>query len=696
MDAPRHWQNDPDPLAEKEHASFAGVRHDLSRVPRVRLLFTAMFVLLAILLARFSWQLPWVDETGHARQLPMTVDAERALYDLRALFAGAARPVAQDRRILLVAFTPDTQLATGKRSPLDRAILARALTNLDHMGAKAIGIDILIDMAQPEDDQLVAAFKAMRTPVWLAYGTNAANGDASGGDIQVYQQEFMDAFTSRLAGTNVRKASIRIEPDADDVMRSWPSQPPGLPLFLPVAMTGQPGLAGYEGSVRFRQPADRERAVFSALPIDLFGSPDSAALLTGEVKDRYILIGGDLPDVDQFETPATRITKRTTSGLEVNAALLAQLLDGRTPGHMSPVALWVLAVLVVLSGAFTAMLDVRPWVLALAVLGQFLFYVITPFWLEYNGIDTLDLPAFGWVAGWMLAFATTGAAVRAIGSDQRRFAQSALGKYLPRDIAAQIIHDPDKLKLTGEKRLIYTLFTDLEGFTKLSHTIPAERVASLLNQYLDGLSDIVLDHGGTIDKFVGDAVVAFWGAPIARADDADHAAEAALAMYRFGQDFADRGGDDIPRLGRTRVGLHYGEAIVGNFGGEGRIQYTALGDAMNCAARLESANKSLRTVALVSDEAKSRTSLDIFRPMGRIILSGRSTPIVVWEPAPDMAPTERTELGQLWHSFDGGNLGALHAIEAIAAKYDNDPALSAFACRLREAGPGGTFELREK
>ena len=126
MDAPRHWQNDPDPLAEKEHASFAGVRHDLSRVPRVRLLFTAMFVLLAILLARFSWQLPWVDETGHARQLPMTVDAERALYDLRALFAGAARPVAQDRRILLVAFTPDTQLATGKRSPLDRAILARA------------------------------------------------------------------------------------------------------------------------------------------------------------------------------------------------------------------------------------------------------------------------------------------------------------------------------------------------------------------------------------------------------------------------------------------------------------------------------------------------------------------------------------------------------------------------------------------
>ena len=102
------------------------------------------------------------------------------------------------------------------------------------------------------------------------------------------------------------------------------------------------------------------------------------------------------------------------------------------------------------------------------------------------------------------------------------------------------------------------------------------------------------------------------------------------------------------QLGRTRVGLHYGDAVVGNFGGEGRLSYTALGDAMNCAPRLEGANKYLKTVALVSDEAKSRTSLDIFRPMGRIILSGRATPIVVWEPAPDFDPQLRAELVRLW------------------------------------------------
>ena len=689
MNKPHRWQSDPDPLSGQEGASIAGVRRDLARIPLIRLLFTAVFVVLAILLARYSWE------------LPLAVDAERALYDVRALQAGLSKPVDQDRRILMVTYTPDTLAATGKRSPVDRAILARAMTNLDAMGAKGIGIDILIDQAQPEDDQLIATLKAMKTPVWLGYATNTHNSF----DVQVWQQEFMDHLARRLAGSNVRKASIRLEADPDNVIRKWPAQPSELPPLLALAMAGREGQRGYTGSILFRMPKDRERLVFQDLAIDLLANPEIAPMMANEVRGRHILIGGDLPDVDRFETPETRIAddksneqkdyRATTSGLEIHATMLAQVLDRRLPGKIGPSALWVLAVLVVLSGAFTAMLDVRPWVLGLAVLGQFAFYGITPFWFENSGIDTQGLPAFGWLAGWMMAFAITGAAVRAIGSDQRRFAQAALGKYLPRDVAAQILRDPGKLSLTGERRDIFCLFTDIEGFTKLSHVIPAEKTASILNAYLDGMSDIVLDRGGTIDKFVGDAVVAFWGAPIARPGDGDRAVEALMAMLAFTQGFG-KGDPDSERLGRTRVGLHHGEAIVGNFGGEGRIQYTALGDAMNCAARLEGANKYLKSVALVSDAAKSRCALDIFRPMGRIVLSGRSTPIVVWEPAVDMDPAERAKLSELWVRFDSGESAVLHEIEAIAAKYDKDAALSAFACRLREAGPGGAFELGEK
>lgn len=708
VDQPRRrWATSPDPLQDEDRPTLEGVLRDLRRVPLARLVATALIIAWAVLFARFSWELPisvgpgedgaaewhFPARAGEPRQtLPIATDAERALFDLRQAVGERGRKVAQDKRILIVPYTQDTLRMTAKRSPLDRKILARALASIDAMGAKAIGIDILIDQPQPEDAQLLSVLKAMRTPVWLAY----ASRDAAPDEVEQWQQQFMDGWTQQLAGSKVRPTSVRFEADGDNVLRRWPAMRLDLPQFMPLALAGARDEFEYQGSVDFRVPLNPERPVFTKLPIDLFSDPQTASLLASQVRGRVVLIGGDLADRDQFEIPSTRLDGPTMSGLEIHATMLAQLLDGRLPRPAGSASLLALALLVVLCGAFTAMLDVRPWVVALAVLGQLLFFAGTPFLLEWRGIDTYGLPAFGWLGGWTLAYAATGAAVRAVGSEQRRYAQSALGKYLPRDIAAQILRDPTKLSLTGEKRAIYTLFTDIEGFTALSHRLPPEKVASLLNAYLDGMSDIVLDHGGTIDKFVGDAVVAFWGAPISRDDDADRAANALLAMIRFTQEFSEKHHEAGAPLGRTRVGLHFGDAVVGNFGGEGRLSYTALGDAMNCAARLEGANKYLKTVALVSDEAKRRTVVDIFRPMGRIVLSGRSTPVVVWEPAPEFDAQLRNRLGQLWERFDAGDRSALDEIEQICLTHDKDAALSAFACRLREAGPGGAVALTEK
>ena len=703
----RRWARSPDPLAGEDQPSVEGVLREFRRVPVTRLIATVIIIIWAILFARYSWEAPIsVGRTEHGQMqwhfparageplqtIPVSTDAERALFDVRQTFGERRRKVEQDPRFLLIPYTQDTLRATAKRSPLDRAILARALGNIDRMGARAIGIDILIDQPQPEDSQLLSAFKGMKTPVWLAY----ANRKFATDEIEQWQQEFMNGWFRQLGGSNVRPTSVRFEVDNDNVLRRWPSVPPELPPFMPMAVTGARSGSSYPGSIDFRAPANPERPVFASLPVDLFADPATAPFLADQVRGRIVLIGGDFPDRDRFEIPATRLDVPAMSGLEIHAAMSAQLLDLRLPRPAGPISLWVLAILVVLCGVFTAMLDVRPWVVALAILGQLIFFGSAPFFFEWNGIDTYGLPAFGWLGGWALAYGATGASVRALGSEQRRYAQSALGKYLPRDIAAQILRDPTKLSLTGEKRSIYTLFTDIEGFTSMSHRLPPDRVAALLNAYLDGMCDIVLDHGGTIDKFVGDAVVAFWGAPIAREDDADHAAQAMLAMNRFTKQFSDQHDEAGEKMGRTRVGLHYGESIVGNFGGEGRLSYTALGDAMNCAARLEGANKYLKTVALISDEARSRTSLDVFRPMGRIVLSGRATPIVVWEPAPEMDPELRDELVRLWVAFDGGDRSALDAIEQICLTHDKDAALAAFACRLREAGPGGAIQLREK
>jgi adenylate cyclase len=653
------------------------LRRALRQIGWARLAGTAVFLAVALLLARYAWHVPLVS------------DAERALYDMR--FVRSAQRIVQDERIVLVTYDDQTLQALQKRSPLDRALLAEALATLDAMGPKAIGIDILFDQPQAEDPALLAAFKAMRTPTRLAYASETDNQD----QIEYEQNLFLRDFIAKARTGRVGPASIKLETDVeDDVIRRWPRQDGSLPPELANAMTrAHPEFARYTGSVDFRLPADEERPVFASFPIHTL--PLLGDALKDMIAGRYVLIGGNIKDQDDYETPMSRRTGRWMKGVEVHAHMLAQQLDGRMRPQLPPFVLWLNAIALVLAGGVSSLLDWRGWRLALVLAAQLAVIAASPFLLQSWGLDTYGVPAFGAALGWAFAFAAVGTAARAVGSEQRRFAQATLGKYLPADVAAEILKDPDRLTLHGEKRHIYALFSDLEGFTKLSHATTPEQLSDLLNRYLDVLSEVVLRHGGTIDKFVGDAVVAFWGAPIAREDDADRAVLAAVAMYEAGEEFRRDAGPDLPAIGCTRVGLHRGEAVVGNFGGEGRIQYTALGDGMNTASRLESANKYLHSTILVSAEAKAETGLDIFRPLGRVVLSGRATPVEVWEPVPQMPATDRRRLAELWLAFDGGETGALDALAAFAAERE-DAALTDFVYRLREAGPGGHFVLGSK
>jgi adenylate cyclase len=461
---------------------------------------------------------------------------------------------------------------------------------------------------------------------------------------------------------------------------------------------GHDAFRSYAGSIDYLLPKWADRPVFTKLPIDLFaidyGGPPPPELAR-QIAGRYVLIGGDIKDADDFLTPMSRMSGKATKGVAVHAHLLAQALDGRLLPMPGPSALWLLALLVVVAGCLSSLLEMKSWKLPAALAVQILLFAGLPFLLQARHIDTQGLPALGWAVGWVLAFAAVGTAARAVGSEERRFAQSALGKYLPPDVAALILKEPERLSLRGEKRRIFALFSDLEGFTKLSHAVTPEQLSDLLNRYLDLMSETVLRHGGTIDKFVGDAVVAFWGAPIARDDDGERAVRAAIAMYEAGEAFRRSAGPDIPPIGCTRVGLHRGEAVVGNFGGKGRIQYTALGDGMNTAARLESANKLLHSTILVSQEAREQSGLDLFRPLGRVVLSGRATPIEVWEPVPAMDPALRRRLTEAWLRFDGGDAAALAELEVLAAAGE-DAALRDLVYRLAKVGPGGAFVLASK
>lgn len=655
-----------------------------------RMAVTILFLLLAVVIARLSWQIPLVDA------------AERALYDARATLM--APRVEQDKRIVLVTYTDETLFNTGIRSPLDRTLLANALGNLDQMGAKAIGIDIAFDSPRPDDALLKAQFRAMKTPTWLAYAEQASNPNT----IFYEQQKFLQSFIADVTTAKTKPTSVLFHNDDDDVIRNWPARPKNLPPLMANALAPvDPAHADFQGNIRFLVPAraagGQEEPVFANIPIDTFALPMDADMRAGFselVKGRYVLIGGDIIDNDQFNTPLSRFPDAITGqhetmiGLEVHAHMLAQQLDRAWSRPLPGPVLWGLAILVVFAGGLTSLVDLRARWVALAFLGQMAFFIAFPFWLQGLGVDTTTLPTFGWAIGWLFGYAAVGTAARTVGSSQRAFAQSALGKYLPADVAAQIMRDPDQLSLHGERRNIFCVFTDLEGFTKLSHATTPETVARLLNAYLDRLSDIVLQHGGTIDKFVGDAIVAFWGAPLSRPDDGPQAAAAAIALYEAGEKFRTDLAEGVPPLGMTRVGLHVGDAIVGNFGGEGRIQYTALGDSMNTASRLEAANKGLKTGVLISAEAAARADRDDLVPMGRVTLRGRAQPVDVYTPRPDIVPERRARIAALVAAHTAGDKSAyVTGATALAAEFGQDASIMFLIERLNETKMGESYVL---
>ncbi len=658
----------------------------------VQLLATFVVLCAALFIARFSWVLP-----DGSTPTPLTSEAERAFYDLRAYYA--ADLVEQDARVVLVVYTDQTLINARKRSPLDRGMLARALRNIDAMGAKGIGIDILFDQPQDEDAELIDALRSMKTPVGVAYANLATNQD----DIVYEQQQYLEAFQQQLAGTKSRAASIRLD-NTFGATRVWPGIVEGLPPLLGRALLADagesaPAFTSYEGAIDYRRPKFVDSPLFPSLQIDLFADPDPEVLpfLAEQIEGKYVLIGGDIVDYDRVETTFTSVNGEVPAGIAVHAEIISQMLDNRMLTPIPPWVLWAMAVLVVVTAALTALLEWPARRLAPFMVVLFAGFIGTPLALQLRDVDTYGLPAFGWLIGWIMAFTAVTSAARAAGAVQRNFAASALGKYIPRDIAQAIIDKPELLNLGGEKRAIFVLFSDLEGFTKMSHAIAPEMVAKLLNRYLDMLSQVVLDHGGVIDKFVGDAVVAFWGAPISRPDDAERASRAGYALWQAGEAFRAEVAamdPDLPKIGKTRVGLHYGEAVIGNFGGATRIQYTALGDSMNTAARLESANKALESSIMASREFAEASGLSWWRQMGRVVLRGRAKPVDLFEPAPEFPEADRAVLAEACACATGGDrAGAIRRVEDVIGRHPNDSALRNLLKRMQESDDGGTYVL---
>jgi adenylate cyclase len=269
-------------------------------------------------------------------------------------------------------------------------------------------------------------------------------------------------------------------------------------------------------------------------------------------------------------------------------------------------------------------------------------------------------------------------------------AYTALSRYFSPNLAERLARGAGELDLAGQRRDIAVLFTDIASFTGLAETLDPGVLGELLNAYLTGMTDIVFDHEGTVAKIVGDALHILFGAPGEQPDHADRAVACALALDDYAEAFRRRWHEKGVDLGITRIGVHAGPAIVGNFGGGKFFDYTAYGDTINIAARLEVANKQLGTRVCVSAMLTERVKDFHGRPAGDLMLRGRKEALRAFEP---LAPGhERTAAVQsyldAYGKLESGDPGAVAAFAALVGNQADDRLASFHLKRLLNGATG--------
>ena len=270
-------------------------------------------------------------------------------------------------------------------------------------------------------------------------------------------------------------------------------------------------------------------------------------------------------------------------------------------------------------------------------------------------------------------------------------AHASLSRYFSPNLAQRLAADSEALDLRGQRRQIATLFTDIAGFTTLVETLEPDVLGPLLNGYLVGMTDVVFAHDGTVAKIIGDAIHVLFSAPTEQPNHAERAVSCALALDSYAQVFRDRWRQNGIALGVTRIGVHAGPAIVGNFGGGRFFDYTAYGDTINVTARLETANKQLGTRICVSANLAKKVQEFRGRPVGDLVLRGKSEALRAFEPL-SCEQCESDATDSYVHAFaklEATDPSTIASFAAHVGKYPDDP-LAGFHLKRLLNGATGT------
>lgn len=363
--------------------------------------------------------------------------------------------------------------------------------------------------------------------------------------------------------------------------------------------------------------------VYSASDVINGSVPDNA------FNDRLVFVGVTEKAIyDIRPTPVDSLFP----GVEMHATAAANILEGRFLIHDNRVAAYDLFMTVFMAALLSfALMRLRRTLLSLLVFFALLaFIVLADFYLlsAYNIVASVLYPCLSLTLAYL-----SGEAYRNLVVEKRsRYLRKAFSTYVSSQLVSEILKDPDKLKLGGEKRTVTVLFSDIRGFTTLSERMPPEELVKLLNEYLSPMTSIVLNEEGMLDKYIGDAIMAVFNAPIEIPDHPRRACASAIRMISKLEELnAKWGALGYPRID-IGIGINTGEAVVGNMGAELRFDYTAIGDTVNLASRLEGMNKLYGTSVLASEFTHAFVKNEfLFRELDLVRVKGKEKPIVMHE-----------------------------------------------------------------
>ena len=349
-----------------------------------------------------------------------------------------------------------------------------------------------------------------------------------------------------------------------------------------------------------------------------------------QLENRIVLVGSTAPGLSDL-----RVTPFSNAfpGVEIHAHMIAGMLDGDTrhqPAWADDARLGLVLLLGVALGA--VLLRFGPTVgLALTVVMLLLLWALYAEAWRRHWVVPMAAPLVT-ILGLYLLNAAYGFFLE---SRSKRQITKLFGQYVPPELAQEMSRNPTRYTMEGQSREMTVLFSDIRGFTNFSERLPPAELAEVLNAYLSSMTRVIQQQRGTIDKYIGDAIMAFWNAPVDLADHAVRAVQAALEMQaalpQLNRDFAARGWPEV----KIGIGVNSGRMSVGNMGSEFRMSYTVMGDAVNLGSRLEGITKQYGVGVLATQSTVDADPVHAFMKVDAVRVKGKETPVVIYEPLGD-------------------------------------------------------------